>query len=95
MPRTLFAQQNAESDRVLLRELNNIMEAHLASGCVTAEKSRTETAAEDFSEREQGQEQPSCGEEGEGRRYAAAFKAKMLRSSRQIGGKSMLYHGTL
>lgn len=102
MPRRLFAQQNAESGTVLLRELSTIMEAHLASEAETetgagagVEESRSATAAEDVSEGE-GRENGVGGEEKrERRRHAAAFTAKMLESSRKYGGKSMLYHGKL
>lgn len=100
MPRTLFAQQNAESGTVLLQELSTIMEAHLASEAATAEeKSRTDTAvAEVMGEggEGEGEGRRSGGEEGEKRRrHVAAFTAKMLESSRKYGGKSMLYHGKL
>lgn len=94
MPRRLFSQQNTESERAQQRELNLIMEAHLGPGAATAEKSRTDMA-EGFGEGGQGDGQTSCAEDGEMRRHVSAFTAKMIESSRQTSGKSMLYHGKL
>lgn len=94
MPRNLFAQQNAESGRVLLRELNTIMEAHLASEAATNEGSQTDTV-EGLGQRGSGEGQTNCGEEGETHRHVAAFTPKMLESSRKTGSKTMLYHGKL
>lgn len=93
MPRNLFAQQNAESDRVLLRELNTIMEAHLVAEAAT-ERTQTDTA-DGFGEGGGGEGQTSSGEEGETLRHVAAFTPKMLESSRKAGSKTMLYHGKL
>lgn len=86
MTRELFAQQNAKSGTVLLRELDSIMDAHLASeaggGVGEGDGGGEGRGGEDERERER-------------RRHAAAFTAKMLKSSQKYGGKSMLYHGKL
>lgn len=100
MPRRRFAQQNADSGTVLLRELSTIMEAHLASeagaeAAAGAEELRAATSAPGVGEGGGGREDRVGVEKSERRRHAAAFTAKMLESSRKYGGKSMLYHGKL
>lgn len=84
MSRKLFAEQNAASGTVLLRELTAIIDAHLAP----------DTAAAGVGEE---REENGSGSENrrEQQRHAAAFTARMLESSKKYGGKSMLYHGRL
>lgn len=100
MPRRLFAQQNADSGTVLLRELSTIMEAHLASEEAHTGDPRTAATGGGGGGSEGGEDGEKNNGDGAGgvkerRRHAAAFTAKMLESSRKYGGKSMLYHGKL
>ncbi|CAM9694312.1 unnamed protein product, partial [Hapterophycus canaliculatus] len=88
MPRRLFAQQNADSGTVLLRELSTIMEAHLASEEGHTQDSRTASPGGGGGEGGEGADGErnngdGGGEARERRRHAAAFTAKMLESSRK------------
>lgn len=91
MPRHLFAEQNAQSGTVLLKELATIMEAHLEFEAKGAKQIEAAGGGH-----EQGVDEDERLNGGRQSVPApAAFTAKKLESSRKYGGASMLYLGKL